>query len=105
MKKKIESDDEDVIRRLYEPTPIEKLRREVNTYYVPNENESKETPLKGQWIDEDEEEKRLQNFYAPKPPLPLSEVEKLYLPSYVPPKPVSVYDPSDRPLRMAEFLE
>jgi hypothetical protein len=52
-----------------------------------------------------DEEKRLENLYAPKPPLPLSQVEKLYLPSYVPPKPASVYDPSDRPITMGEELE
>jgi hypothetical protein len=47
----------------------------------------------------------LENLYAPKPPKPLSQVEKLYLPSYVPPKPASVYDPSDRPIKMGEELE
>jgi hypothetical protein len=57
--------------------------------------------------DQYEEEKRLENLYAPSSRYskPLSELEKLYLPSYVPPKPASVYDPSDRPLKMGEELE
>jgi hypothetical protein len=52
-----------------------------------------------------EEEKRLEMLYAPSKPLPLSQTEKLYLPSHVSPRKASVYDPSDRPLEMARELE
>jgi hypothetical protein len=55
MKKKIESDDEDAIRKLYEPTSLEKLKKE------------------------DAEEKKLKNLYAPTPTTRrLSQVERLY---------------------------